>query len=68
MKSLRTRDNSRLKLEVLAISSEISPSLERRILLDSDDGRTKEGGCSEVECRNIGDLQYHEYASMNTNA
>lgn len=39
MKSLFTRDSSRLKLEVLVRSSEISPSLVRRILLNSDDGR-----------------------------
>lgn len=38
MKSLLTRDNSRLKLEVLVRSSEISPSLVRIILSSSDDG------------------------------
>lgn len=57
MKSLLTRDNSRLKLEVLVRSSEISPSLVRRILANSDD---KEGA-QRQEC-----LQYHTSTSTNT--
>lgn len=54
MKSLLTRDNSRLKLEVLARSSEISPSLVSKTLLNSEDGRRK------YQCRN-GRLAYREH-------